>query len=221
MIQESVLINNSIEETRQIVKKLIQSLGKITFEEPNRIGWTTGFGLQTIECETHLILHDNKTEITTYTRTDDIWQTGAKKTIKKFYTSLFKNSKIKLIEEPTKTIPIEPKSNFKWEYVIGVIFIIIFIIGALDLYPNNEVDTYITQSGYYGTYSKEDLKKVMTYMIQKDKTLLDQFYNSGRLFEIPSNKEAYVIESNLTTVKIRIKGNSEEIWTVNEAIKSE
>jgi transposase-like protein len=100
--------------------------------------------------------------------------------------------------------------------VIGIITL--FIIGYFSN-GDNLTTVYITQSGYMGASSEEVLDRFTEYSIHKDYEAIQQLMNNGMIVSIPSGKEAFVVKANFSTVKIRIKGETSELWTVIEAIK--
>ncbi|HEY9168266.1 MAG TPA: hypothetical protein VIN72_02125 [Lutibacter sp.] len=100
--------------------------------------------------------------------------------------------------------------------VIGIITL--FIIGYFSN-GDNLTTVYITQSGYMGASSEEVLDKFTEYSVHKDYEAIQQLMNNGMIVSIPSGREAFVIKANFSTVKIRLKGETDELWTVIEAIK--
>lgn len=109
-------------------------------------------------------------------------------------------------------------SNKNKKSIFPALAIIIFIIG-LGLTLNDDNTTYITQSGYMGAYNEDDLDKLTEYSMHKDYDAIDFLITNGIIFKIPQGSEAYVLKSTMSKVKIRLKGQSTEIWTVIEAIK--
>lgn len=101
--------------------------------------------------------------------------------------------------------------------VIGIVLILIII--GYSTSENNSI--YITQSGYYGAYNKEVLDQFTEYSIHKDYEAINQLIRSGEIVKIPNGEKVYLVKVNLATVKIRVKGETTELWTVNEAIKRE
>lgn len=233
MIQESVLVDTPKDETIKIVKNLIgKTFGNVSFEDSRHIVWSTRFGLQTVQCETHIISHGELTEITTFSHTDDIWQTGAKKTIKKFYTTLFQNPNIRVPQQEPKFIDtLESKgshkedndtkasSSTKWGLIITGVLIFTLLISSYFSENGSKADIYVTKQGYYGTTKHEDLKKVLKLANQGEQDVLNQLYNEGFYAEVPEGIEVYLEESKWGAVKIRAKGTNLILWTVKEAIK--
>ena len=80
-------------------------------------------------------------------------------------------------------------------------------------------ETYITRSGYVGTLTYEDLDYVMTLKAQGDDEAVNKLYQQGIFTEVPAGVEVYVEESKFSVVKIRLKGTTQTLWTVIEAIK--
>jgi hypothetical protein len=145
MIKESVLIDNTINETRQIIKSLIPQIkGKIVKEDSRRIVWTYRFGLDTyrwgydtIECQTQIATSDNGTIITTTSQNYDLSDTNLKEPITKFHDALKQKFNVKetndIVEKPkrNKTKP-KPKhctnshKSILWK-LIAIVGIIAFI----------------------------------------------------------------------------------------------
>ncbi|WP_268225831.1 hypothetical protein [Sinomicrobium oceani] len=226
MVQESIIIKKSSTGTTDYCKEVIRKIkGKIVREDTSKqvIFWTSRFGLQVVECETHIVNHQEGIEITTFAQTDDVWQVGAKKTIKKFYTTLFENPKIKAPNKGhTKPQPSFQKSTPSFNKKYFLIGMVVLLVGYYALIRDklDEPTTFITQKGYYGTYTEEDLDKLYRYINDKDEVAIDQLYRNGRIILIPPNRKAFIVKSKiLGTVKIRLEGNTTELWTVTEAIK--
>lgn len=106
--------------------------------------------------------------------------------------------------------------------VFAIISVIIFIGGGIlkSQKEDKNSSTYITQSGKMGSYNKESMEKLVRYSTHNDLEAINQLLYSGEIFEIPQGQEVYVIESEFPgKVKIRLKGETQEIWTFIEAIK--
>ena len=227
MIQDSVLISNSIEESIKLSKSAITQInGKVINDDSRHIHWFFKYGLQKVECETQFLKYKNKTQITTIANSDDIWQKGAKKAIENFFTTFFKNKEITIPNQiPTRKISkkeIEKKENinnvtYYWkESVIG--FIILVLIFSY-FNNNTSTSTYITKSGYYATSNESDLNTLLKLTNDNDRNAIDEFYNNARFFKLRPQQEVFLIKSNFGTIKIRPKGKSMEYWTVKEAIE--
>ncbi len=55
MVKESIIIDNSISETRQIIKSLIpKSFVEVVDENTRRFKWSKTISLQIVECDTKL-----------------------------------------------------------------------------------------------------------------------------------------------------------------------
>lgn len=71
-----------------------------------------------------------------------------------------------------------------------------------------------------GSYNKESMEKLVRYSIGKYYDAINQLLYIREVFEIPQGQEAYVVKREFSgKVKIRLKGNTQEIWTFTEAIK--
>lgn len=107
--------------------------------------------------------------------------------------------------------------------IVGAIIFTVFIYIFSDKNNKTSIDkssTYITQSGKMGSYNKESMEKLVRYSTYNDLEAINQLLYSGEIFEIPQGQEAYVVESEFPgKVKIRLKGETQEIWTFIEAIK--
>ncbi|WP_299177135.1 hypothetical protein [uncultured Chryseobacterium sp.] len=108
--------------------------------------------------------------------------------------------------------------------IIGVIFFVVFIY----IFSNKEnkgltdVDfTRITKSGYKASYNKESMQQLVECSAHRDYGCIDQLLYSGEVFELPAGQEAYIVKSEYPgKVKIRLKGETQDIWTFIEAIQS-
>lgn len=79
---------------------------------------------------------------------------------------------------------------------------------------------YYTHGEFYGTYTKEELNRMLRMLNEGDNEAIDKMYRMGRIIPIPPNTKAFVIESTMGgSVKIRLEGRTQEIWTVTKAIK--
>ncbi|MCQ4139854.1 hypothetical protein [Chryseobacterium sp. EO14] len=107
---------------------------------------------------------------------------------------------------------------------IGVIILVIFIY----IFSNKEnkmltdVDTVcITKSGYKASYNKQSMQRLVECSVHRDYECIDKLLYSGEIFELPSGQEAHVVKSEYPgKVRIRLKGETQDIWTFIEAIQS-
>lgn len=84
----------------------------------------------------------------------------------------------------------------------------------------NSQHTYIIQPNYLGAISEESLHKCIRIINNHDDEALAQMISYGEVFELPEGKEAFLIDSKfMGAVKIRFKGELDEVWTVPEAIE--
>ena len=74
--------------------------------------------------------------------------------------------------------------------------------------------------GYKASLDEETLHKLVTYSVQNDLEGIDRLLFNTKVFDLPANKEAYVIKSKLGRVKIKLIEEQLEVWTFSEAIKS-
>lgn len=236
MVEESVLIGSSITETRQFVKKTIPQIkGEIIKEDSRRIVWTYKYGLdiyrwgyETIECITQLTSSDVGTIITTTSDNYDLENLELKEPITKFHDALKQKHDVKdyseIVKNPKRNKPKvkdgTKSQNFAWWKVTAVVGFLIFMFYINKDDSTSEPKTYITNSGFYATNSKEDLNIFLQYINDQDQIALDKMFNQARVFELAPNKEVFLVKSNWGVVKIRPKGMQYELWTVTEAIES-
>lgn len=112
-------------------------------------------------------------------------------------------------------------SNRSWIWIVSIL-LSIFIIGkCMNDYSNGDnssKNVFITEYGYYGAYTKEDFNRYVRYSNDGDMEAVKQLLYSAKITPIPGGREAHLIKSNFSTVKIRLKGQTTEIWTFTEAI---
>lgn len=107
---------------------------------------------------------------------------------------------------------------------IGVIILVIFMYIFSNKENNGLINvgsTHFTQAGYKASYNKESMQKLVECSVHRDYECIDQLLYSREVFELPTGQEAYVIKSEYPgKVKIRLKGETQDIWTFIEAIQS-
>lgn len=109
-IQESILVNKSIEKIEKKTEIIIREInGKITETQSESIFWIYNYVFQTIKCKTYLISHEKNTEIVIMVDAEYIGLPGSKKIISDFKKALSLNSKIKFLSH----IPIDSKEKEK------------------------------------------------------------------------------------------------------------
>lgn len=112
--------------------------------------------------------------------------------------------------------------NRSWIWIVSIL-LSIFIIGKCindnSNGDNSSKNVFITEYGYYGAYTKEDFNRYVRYRNDGDMEAIKQLLYSARITPIPGGREVHLIKSNFSTVKIRLKGQTTEIWTFTEAIK--
>lgn len=232
MVHESILVINSLEETEQFLKEIIPQInGKIKniSEDEYSIEWSYLYGLQTIWCETKLIPNKKGIEIFSIADSSDIYKTGAKKALENLYIALSQRKNITFIESEikpeSKPQPSQrtKESNTKY-WLMGIIgFIIFLMIIPTDFGDNNKNigsnNIRTTKYGYYAAYNEETLKKAIRYAHQQDTEAFAQLMMYGEIFKIPEGVEVHLLDLTFNgTVKIRIRGTTEEIWTIREAL---
>ena len=102
--------------------------------------------------------------------------------------------------------------------------IVTLVLGFLWFLTNNLEDsstsTRTTKQGFKASYNKESLEKLVQYSSNKDYQSINNLLQSGEVFELPAGQEVYILKSEFPgKVKIRLKGDTNEIWTFIEAIK--
>jgi len=225
MAKQTVLVENSTIETKQILKELIsKTFGQILNENSRHISWTIGVKPKVIGFETEIITKGKLTEIATSFNTDDFWELEAEQTLSNLYKKLKQNPKITIPKESkTKTKKKKQNNNINLWGLISTVVIIISILAMALMPENNKLNpttkTYITKIGYYGTIGYNDLKYVMELASQGDEEALDELYQKGFYAEVPAGVEVYIQEFKSGAVRIRAKGTNLELWTVKEAIK--
>ena len=92
-IQESILVNKSIEEIEKKIEILIREIhGKITDKKSDYILWVFKYIFQTIKCKANLISHEKNTEIVIMVDSDYIGLPGSIKILSDFKTALLNNN---------------------------------------------------------------------------------------------------------------------------------
>lgn len=131
----------------------------------------------------------------------------------------------KKVKGTTKKPRVKPTSqtqtnntNFKPYYIV---FIVIFVIYFFSRNTNdNSTLTRITNQGFKASYNKESLEKFVRYSVDQDYDGINHLIYNGEVFELPAGQEVYIVKSEFPgKVKIRLKGDTNEIWTFTEAIK--
>lgn len=225
MVHNSILVNNSLEETEQILKEIIPQInGKIKSisDEEYLIEWTYLYGLQTIWCVTKLIPNKKEIEIFTTSDSDDIYKTGAEKALNKLYNSLsestiLKTQKTEKKHEHSPIIKSSNKTNFKPFIIAGII--ILLVASYFNSKNSTQSNIRTTKYGYYAAYDEKSLEKAIRYVTQKDNEAITKLIYQGDIFELQGAKEVHLIDQTFSgIVKIRIRGTTEEIWTIREAL---
>ena len=243
MIQKILIVEKTIEEIEEIIKTtILESKGVIISSNSRRIDWNKKYGSQIIDCITFILNEENQIEIKTIVQSEPENKIGNTKTINNFYSNLTLKTPIREIEIDTninkkkstnssnKKFKLKKEEEFKpyFLYLLLGICFIMFVIYQSNKNTNTSNESYntetdsntrITGQGFKASYSEETLHNLVTYSVNKDYEAINYLLNSGEIFELPSGQEAYIIESKFGRVKIRLKGDTNEIWTFIEAIK--
>ena len=225
MVHESILVNNSIEELEHILKEIIPQInGKIKSisDEEYSIEWIYLYGLQTIWCETKLVPNKKGIEIFSTADSDDIYKTGAKKALNKLYNSLSESTILKpqKTEKKHKQAPLlqsSKQTNYKPFIIAGIIMLL--IISYFNTNDGNTSNIRTTKYGYYASNDEKSLEHAIRYVTQKDNDAITKLIYQGGIFELQGGKEVHLIDQTFSgIVKIRIRGTTEDIWTISEAL---
>ena len=228
MVQRIITTNVSISELKPIIEKQIRLInGKIISNENDLIQWNFKSGKNQIEVKTSVKKIHQKVEVKIISKNIENKPLGEGIAITNFLNSLseiidFEEKKeVQKKEQKTQSIPNykNHSNNINYKpYLIGIVIILVlYLIGGN--INDSTTSNRITQQGFKASYSEETLHNLVTYSVNKDYKAIDNLLNSGEIFELPSGQEAYIIESKFGRVKIRLKGDSNEIWTFTEAIK--
>jgi len=227
MVHNSILVNNSLEEVEQILKEIIPQInGKIKSiaDEEYLIEWTYHYGLQTIWCETKLVPNKKGIEIFSTADSDDIYKTGAKKALNKLYNSLSESTILKQQEtekkhEQSPLFQSSNQTNYKPFIIAGIIMLL--IISYFNTNDGHTSNIRTTKYGYYAAYDKETIQEAVRYAVQKDNEAFAILMMYGEIFKIPEGVEVHLLDQTFSgIVKIRIRGTTEEIWTIREALNN-
>ncbi len=221
MVQKIYIIGSKSSNIKEIVLKNISDIkGSILSVKNDTINWSYKYGKQEINCITNV----NRDKIKTTAQNTGNTVLGEGVVINKFYNSLSEVLEIypeKNIQLKTKSYHSTKNSQSLGIKIFAIVSVVLFIgFGIMKSQKDGNGSTYITQSGKMGSYNKESMEKLVKYSTHNDLEAINQLLYSGEIFEIPSGQEAYVVESEFPgKVKIRLKGETQEIWTFIEAIK--
>ncbi|WP_294591598.1 hypothetical protein [uncultured Bacteroides sp.] len=81
-------------------------------------------------------------------------------------------------------------------------------------------NVYYTKENYVFAATEELLDKAVKLVAQGDKAAFNEMMQAQQIFLWKKNLEVYIMKSKLTKVKVRPKGKTIEVWTVQEAISS-
>lgn len=224
MVQKIITTNVCISVLKPIIEKQIRSIkGEIISNENNSIKWNYKYGKNQLEVIAKFKQINDRIEITINSKNIEGKSLGEGISI----TNLLESLSDKLVfyelkEKPkyniqTQNINLQKEFNYKpILFGIAILFFLYFI-------GNNNNDTSTTSrttgQGFKASYSEESLHNLVQYSVDKDYQSIEYLLNSGEVFELPAGQEAYIIESKLGRVKIRLKGETNELWTFSEAIK--
>ena len=78
-----------------------------------------------------------------------------------------------------------------------------------------------TKSGYIAAVSKEMLDKAISYRAAGDRAAFNKLLVTGAIMEIEGGKNVEIVDFKLFSgmIKIRAVGDTDEVWTVREAVK--
>jgi hypothetical protein len=228
MVQKIITTNISISELKPIIEKQINSIkGRIISTENNSIKWDYKYGKNQLEVIAKFKQINHRTEINIISTNIEGKSLGEGISITNFLKSLSDELIFEEIKEKPKTnikdnIHTQNKNHqkgFNYKPILFGIAILFFLyfIGN----NNNDTSTTIrtTAQGFKASYNEESLSNLVQYSVDKDYQAIEYLLNSGEVFELPAGQEAYIIESKLGRVKIRLKGETNELWTFSEAIK--
>lgn len=239
MVKKTFVIEGKLENLEAVIQQLIEQNGGVIVSVKNsKIQWTYIYGRQNLQCETII----RKNSITTEVHNLDGVSYGEGFVVNKFFKLLsekmaihkkeiLKENKIKNIDseykfsDNQKSWSLSPLEKTVLISVAIILFCIYTFNGkdsmskSLATFDSNS--GYITKSGYKASYSEESMKMLVRCSVSKDYQCIDNLLYSGEVFELPAGQDVYVVKSGLSgKVKIRLKGDTQEIWTFLEAIKS-
>ena len=79
-------------------------------------------------------------------------------------------------------------------------------------------NTYYTNEGYSFAKSEDIFDRMMEYITNKDDRALNKLINADLVLLLPKNTEVFLLHTGITSTKVRLKGSTQELWTVSTAI---
>lgn len=234
MVKKTFRIAGKVENIEIIIQHLIEQNGGVIISGQNdKIIWTYIYGKQNLECNTSIL----KNEIETIANNIDNVSIGEGFVVNRFFKLLSEEITIYQKEIPRKNKTTGSGHKFNnnqnnWSLnplektvlvSVAVILFCIYTFNGKDSVLTSSFGSnseYITKAGYKASYSEESMKMLVRCSVSRDYQCIDNLLYCGEVFELPVGQYAYVVKSGLTgKVKIRLKGEAQEIWTFIEAIK--
>ena len=249
MEHQVVTLNQPFDDVIKLIPKAIEKIsGNVKKKEDLIFFWAYQVGIHEIQCESSIAVVDESTRVrtTAFSTTrkgslaflltkfnDELSQDNGLDNLRKSSPPRKKSRRIKGSAE-------DREENYLRYILIGlVVFAVGFgIFDNIDFDSSSESDSYsnsnssslssdkddhegyYTIEGYYGAYNKKDFDLLMRMMANGDEEGFRRMYRGGRVVVIPNNEKAYLVESTWSgSVRIRLEGRPNEIWTVKEAIE--
>lgn len=234
MVKKTFIIEIEIDNLEDLIKQHIKEIGGDAVSLKDGVfKWTFIYGKQDLKCKTKI----SKKEIEMEAKNTRDSLVGEGVVVNKFFNSL--SDKIKIRKKEVSNENVKNKTSYSlsnnksdWSLnpiektvlvsVVVILFLIFTFSGDKSKSVLNSNPKYITQYGKMASYSEESMKILVNCSVHKDYDCINQLMYDGDIFELPAGQEAYVVQSSLSgKVKIRLKGETQEIWTFIEAIKRE
>ncbi|MCO6175481.1 hypothetical protein NHF50_10540 [Flavobacterium sp. NRK F10] len=231
MVQKEVITNVPISELKPILEKHIKNIkGNLIFKNRNSLKWNLIYRKNEIEVVTILKKIDDEVLIKLSSKNIDKKTLGEGVAITEFLNSLSQEIELTEVKDTTKKTKtkkprVKPTSktqtnnaNFKPYYIVLVVVFLIYFFSRNT--NDNSTLTRITNQGFKASYNKESLERFVRYSVDQDYDAMNHLIYNGEVFELPAGQEVYIVKSEFPgKVKIRLKGDTNEIWTFTEAIK--
>lgn len=80
---------------------------------------------------------------------------------------------------------------------------------------------YVTKGGYIASISENYLKTAMTYAAQGDEVAFNKMERQRKIFVMKEGIRVYISDTKFFSgiVKIRVEGDTIEVWTLIDAIE--
>ena len=79
--------------------------------------------------------------------------------------------------------------------------------------------TYTTKDGYVVATTKENLEKVIRYLVAKDDAAVQSLVDSGQAMPLKPGVKVYIESHSWGKIEIRPVGIDGTLWTVMEAVE--